>query len=503
MSAGVGEGTSPKSRPAGPCALVIFGAAGDLTRRLLLPSLYNLARNGLLSEQFAVIGVARASLSRGEFIDQVRRAMPEVENGPAFDWLVSRLYYVRTDFNDRDGYIRLAQALEDADRRHGTAGNYLFYLATAPEYFLEVPQLLGSAGLLEQSDGRWRRIVVEKPFGRDLASARELNRGLAKLADEEQVYRIDHYLGKETVQNILVLRFANGIFEPVWNRRYIEHVQITVAEKVGVELRGGYYDHTGALRDMMPNHLLQLLTLTAMEPPSSFSPAALHDEQVKVLSAIPLGARDCGLCAVRAQYAAGFVDGRAVPGYREEPRVAPDSRTETYVAMKLAIDNWRWAGVPFYVRTGKRLAARDTEVVIQFRKAPLTLFRSVSATLPAANRLHIHVQPEEKISLQFAAKVPGPTVTVRPVEMRFCYRDYFGRENRTGYETLLYDAMAGDASLFKRADMIEAGWSVVEPLLQAWEDPLTPLAFYPAGSEGPEAADDLLRRDGYEWMPLK
>ncbi len=504
MSAGDGDGASSKPRPVGPCALIIFGAAGDLTKRLLLPSLYNLARDGLLPEQFAVIGVARAPLSREEFIAQVRRGMPEEEASAAVGWLLSRLQYVQADFNEQAGYSRLATELEDADRTHGTAGNYLFYLATAPEHFLVVTERLGSEGLLTQTNGRWRRIVVEKPFGRDLGSARELNRGLSRIAGEEQIYRIDHYLGKETVQNILVLRFANGIFEPVWNRRYVEHVQITVAEAVGVELRGGYYDHTGALRDMVPNHLLQLLTLTAMEPPSSFSPAALQNEQVKVLGAIPaLGARECGLCAVRAQYTTGALDGGPVPGYREEPRVAPDSGTETYVAMKLAIDNWRWAGVPFYIRTGKRLAARNTEVVIQFRKAPLTLFRTASVTLPSANRLHIHIQPEENISLQFAAKVPGPTVTVRPVEMRFCYRDYFGRENRTGYETLLYDAMTGDASLFKRGEMIEAGWSVVEPLLQAWENPLTPLSFYPAGSAGPEAANELLRRDGYEWMPLK
>ncbi len=479
---GSGDST-PKA--AGPCALVIFGAAGDLTKRLLLPSLRNLESAGLLPEQFAVVGVARQALSEQQFRERFTG-----------DPLAPRLHYVQADFSDQDGYARLAEKLAEIDRTQGTAGNYLFYLATAPEYFLDVTNRLASAGLLQQEGGRWRRVVVEKPFGYDLDSARALNAGLAKVAGEEQIYRIDHYLGKETVQNILVLRFANGIFEPIWNRRYIEHVQITVAETVGVELRGGYYDRTGALRDMVPNHLLQLLTLTAMEPPSSFSPPALHSEQLKVFAAVPqLGTKDCGLCTVRAQYEAGS----AGAAYRQEPRVVPDSSTETYVAMKLAVDNWRWAGVPFYLRTGKRLAARKTEVVVQFRKAPLTLFRHASVTLPSANRLRIRIQPEESISLEFAAKVPGPAVTVRPVEMRFCYRDYFGRESRTGYETLLYDAMVGDASLFKSGSMIEAGWSIVEPVLKAWEHPLAPLSFYPAGSEGPEAANELLRRDGYDW----
>ena len=497
-----------KPEPAGPCTLVIFGVGGDLAKRLLFPALCNLRQEGRLPEEFAVVGFGRTSLSEEQLREKMRQTLRDADgefsgNPAVIDWVVSRLSFVQSDFTNPEGYQQLAAKLREIDQTRRTGGNYLFYLATAPEFFLEVAQRLGQAGLLDQSNGRWRRVVVEKPFGRDLASARELNRELTKVAREEQIYRIDHYLGKETVQNILVFRFANGIFEPIWNRRYIDHVQITVAETLGVETRGGYYDHTGALRDMVPNHLLQLLALTAMEPPSAFSAAALRSEQVKVLYAMPpLGERDCGLCTVRGQYGTGSLDGSAVPGYRQEARVAPDSRTETYVAMKLAVDNWRWAGVPFYLRTGKRLSARGTEVAIQFRKAPLTLFRTASVTLPQANRLVIHIQPEESISLEFAAKAPGPEVTVSPVAMRFCYRDFFGFKNRTGYETLLYDAMVGDVSLFKRGDMIEAGWSIIDPVLKAWEQGTGELHPYPAGTDGPDAAQELLRRDGHEWRPL-
>ncbi len=488
---------APKPERAGPCALVIFGASGDLTKRLLFPSLYNLARDGLLPEGFAVIGFARQPNDdesfRGQFRSAVRANCDNTDAG-VLEWLAARLYYVQSDFAEQPGYVQLAARLAEMDRTHGTNRNCLFYLATAPEFFLEVAQRLGRAGMLAEMDGRWRRLVVEKPFGNDLDSAGRLNHDLLRVAGERQIYRIDHYLGKETVQNILVLRFANGIFEPIWNRRYIRYVQITVAEKLGVEQRGGYYDQKGALRDMVPNHLLQLLSLTAMEPPSSFSPMALHNEQAKVLEAIPpSGKKSCGLCTVRAQYR----------GYREEERIAPDSGTETYVAMKLAVDNWRWAGVPFYLRTGKRLATRRTEVVVQFSDAPLTLFRNASATLPSANRLVIRIQPEENIALEFSAKQPGPYITVRPVQMRFCYQDYFGVQSRTGYETLLYDAMIGDSSLFKRGDVIEASWAVVDPVLKAWEHPLEPLSLYDPGSEGPEQAAELLRRDGYEWAPLK
>ncbi len=497
-----------KPAPAGPCTLVIFGVDGDLAKRLLFPALCNLMQEGRLPEEFAVVGFGRTSLSEEQLREKMRQNLHDADgefsgNPAVIDWVVSRLSFVQSDFTNPDGYQQLAAKLREIDQTRRNGGNYLFYLATAPEFFLDVTQHLGKAGLLDQANGQWRRVVVEKPFGRDLESARELNRELTKVAREEQIYRIDHYLGKETVLNILVLRFANGIFEPIWNRRYIDHVQITVAETLGVETRGGYYDHTGALRDMVPNHLLQLLSLTAMEPPSAFSAAALRSEQVKVLYAVPpLGERDCGLCTVRGQYEAGNLMGSAVPGYRQEARVAPDSQTETYVAMKLAVDNWRWAGVPFYLRTGKRLSARRTEVAIQFRKAPLTLFRTASVTLPQANRLVIHIQPEESISLEFAAKAPGPEVTVSPVAMRFCYRDFFGFKNRTGYETLLYDAMMGDASLFKRGDMIEAGWGIIDPVLKAWEQGAGDLHPYAAGTDGPDAARELLSRDGHEWRPL-
>jgi glucose-6-phosphate 1-dehydrogenase len=497
-----------KPERAGPCILVIFGVGGDLAKRLLFPALCNLAQEGLLPEEFGVVGFGRTGLSEEQLRERMRQNLREAAGDfsadPAMiEWLVSRLSFVRSDFADPAGYEQLAVKLREIDQSRATGGNYLFYLATAPEFFLDVTQCLGQAGLLDQANGPWRRVVVEKPFGRDLESARQLNRDLTKVAQEEQIYRIDHYLGKETVLNILVLRFANGIFEPIWNRRYIDHVQITVAETLGVETRGGYYDHTGALRDMIPNHLLQVLALTAMEPPSAFSAAALRSEQVKVLYAVPpLGARDCGTCVVRAQYGAGSIEGSPVSGYREEERVTPDSRTETYVAMKLAVDNWRWVGVPFYLRTGKRLAQRRTEVAIQFRKAPLTLFRTSSITLPQANRLVIHIQPEESISLEFAAKVPGPEVTVAPVAMRFCHRDFFGYQRRTGYETLLFDAMIGDASLFKRGDMIETGWNIIDPVLKAWEQGAGDLHFYPAGTDGPEAARELLRPDGQEWRPL-
>jgi glucose-6-phosphate 1-dehydrogenase len=465
--------------PADPCTLVIFGASGDLTRRLLLPSLANLAQDGLLPEEFSIIGLARSA------------SPPDAQGAGALE-------YIAGDLDDDGAWDRLVAALA----RRGT-GNYLFYLAIAPELFFNVADRLAARGLMTEQDG-WRRLVVEKPFGTDLASARALNERLLAIMREEQIYRIDHYLGKETVQNILVFRFGNGIFEPIWNRRYIDHVQITVAEALGVEMRGGYYEQTGALRDMVPNHLFQILTLTAMEPPSSLEPSALHNEQVKVLAAIePLAVDDAGITTVRAQYDAGQIDGAPVPGYRDEPRVRAHSSTETYAAFKLSLDNWRWAGVPFYVRTGKRLAAKHSEVVIEFKQPPLALFRQASMAPPEPNQLVIAIQPDETITLRMSAKVPGPDVTASPVEMRFNYDDHFGGDHhQTGYETLLYDAMTGDRSLYKRADVIEAGWAVVDQIVRGWSEGHCGLARYPAGAQGPAAADEMLARDGRRWRAL-
>ncbi len=355
--------------------------------------------------------------------------------------------------------------------------------------------------MTEQTNGHWRRVVIEKPFGRDLDSARALNRDIRKVLTEDQIYRIDHYLGKETVQNILVFRFSNGIFEPIWNRRYIDHVQITVAETLGVEQRGGYYDQAGALRDMVPNHILQLVTLTAMEPPVSFGADAVRDEQAKILHALqPRVPEDVLARTVRGQYGEGVVDGSVVPAYRAEANVRPDSNTETYVACKLAIDNWRWADVPFYLRTGKRMAKRVTEVAIQFRRAPFVLFRDTSVGPLSPNLLVMHIQPDEGISLRFGAKVPGPILDLGAVNMDFRYTDYFGSEPSTGYERLLYDCMIGDATLFQRADMVEAGWAVVQPVLDVWTAlPARNFPNYPAGSWGPKEADDLMARDQRQW----
>ncbi|HEV3331085.1 MAG TPA: glucose-6-phosphate dehydrogenase [Bryobacteraceae bacterium] len=494
-------------KPAGPCVLVIFGITGDLAARLLVPALYNLASTGLLPDNFAIAGFALPETTeeqlRDKLVNDLRTTIGPEADQTIIDRLMSSLRFVGSDFESPSGWQQLHEVLAEQDRTHQTCSNYLFYLATAPELFLPLVQHLAQEGLLKEEGGKWRRVIIEKPFGHDLESARELNRQLLAVVREEQIYRIDHYLGKETVQNIMVFRFANGIFEPIWNRRYVDHVQITVAESLGVEQRGRYYDHTGALRDMIPNHLVQVLALIAMEPASSFTATAFRNEQVKVLDSVPpIVPDECAACVVRGQYTAGIVEGRPVPGYRSESYVNPHSVTGTFAALKLAVDNWRWAGVPFYLRTGKRMSKRSTQVVVQFRKPPLTVFRT-GPSLPQPNCLVIGIQPQESISIEFEAKVPGPGLVTSPVGMHFDYRDHFHIENRTGYETLLYDAMIGDSSLFKRADMIEGGWAIVQPILDAWAAGHGgELHEYQAGTDGPVAADLMLDRDGRRWRKV-
>jgi glucose-6-phosphate 1-dehydrogenase len=488
-----------------PCAMVIFGAAGDLTRRKLIPALYNLAKNELLSREFAVVGVARAPMSTEDFrkkaSEDIKEFGTDVVDPDVWEWFVRRMYYLAGNFNDKNLYPQLKDLLDKADRDHSTHDNHLYYMATGADYFGPVVEQLAAVGLMEEPNHSWRRVIIEKPFGHDLDSARALNQQLLRVATEQQIYRIDHYLGKETVQNILALRFANGIFEPIWNRRYIDHVQISVAETVGVEQRGSYYDKAGALRDMVPNHIMQLISLTAMEPPVSFRADAVRDEQAKILHAIqPLSSEEVLSKTVRGQYGEGVVHGQRVPAYRAEDDVPADSRTETFVAMKLQIDNWRWADVPFYLRTGKALPAHNTHIVIQFRRAPFDLFRDTPVDTLMPNQLVLHIQPEEGISLQFAAKVPGPAMRLGAVDMSFEYSDYFGQQPSTGYERLLHDCMIGDATLFQRADMVEAGWCVVSPALDVWKA-LPPRNFpnYAAGAWGPKEADELLERDGRRW----
>ena len=502
------ETQQQRIRPADPCVMVIFGASGDLTKRMLLPSLYHLAKKKLLPAEFALLGCAIDEMSQDDFRNRVRSDLREFGGAPDnckfCDWLLERLYYLSGDFQKPEIYQRMKSLLADVDKQHGTNGSYFYYLATTPTLIGPIVEQLGAAGLAEETDGRWRRVVIEKPFGHDEDSARALNVQIGKVLAERQIYRIDHYLGKETVQNILVFRFSNGIFEPIWNRRYIDHVQITVAETLGVEQRGGYYDHAGALRDMVPNHILQLVSLTAMEPPISFQADAVRDEQAKILHAIqPPSPEDVLTRAVRGQYGDGMIDSKSVQAYRHEPNVAPDSNTETFVALKLAIDNWRWADVPFYIRTGKRLANRVTEVAIQFRRAPFVLFRDTPVERLTPNLLVLHIQPDEGISLRFGAKIPGIQVDVGAVNMDFRYQDYFGNEPSTGYERLLYDCMTGDATLFQRADMVEAGWRVVQPVLDVWKA-LPPRNFpnYKSGSWGPKEADDLMARDRRQWRSV-
>ena len=501
--AGTSNHTGP-GRPGDPCIMVIFGASGDLTKRKLIPALYNLAKDNLLSKEFALVGIARNELTSEQFRDMIGKEIGEYAttkvNPDLWHWLARRIYYFAGDFDDAAAYDKLRDLLAQIDKEHGTRGNYFYYLATSPSFFAPIVKQLGASGLVTEETG-WRRVIIEKPFGRNYDSAVALNKDIRQVLNEKQIYRIDHYLGKETVQNILVFRFANGIFEPIWNRRYIDHVQITVSETVGVEQRGGYYDKAGTLRDMVPNHIFQLISLTAMEPPISFDADVVRDEQAKILKAIPPPTDEEVLVrTVRGQYGEGVQDGVKVPAYRAEPMVAQDSRTETFVAMKLYIDNWRWADVPFYLRTGKRLPKRATQIAIQFKRAPFVLFRKTAVDQLEPNRLVLHLQPDEGISLSFSAKVPGPVVQIGDVNMNFNYTDYFNATPQTGYERLLYDCMLGDATLFQRSDMVETAWHVVAPILDVWEA-LPPRRFpnYAAGTWGPHEADELLAKDQRHW----
>ena len=493
-------------KPAGPCVFVLFGAGGDLTKRKLIPALLNLGKAGLLPENFAVLGVSVDDLTLEEFRNQVSEFLPtDKESAEKSEWLRQRLFYQQGDFNDPNTFARLRDLLGRMDAEHHTQGNYLFYLATAPKFFASIVQQLGSAGLSRQDETHWRRVVIEKPFGHDLESAKTLNRDIKSVLLENQIYRIDHYLGKETVQNILVFRFDNAIFEPIWNRRYIDHVQITNAESVGVERRGGYFDTAGTLRDMVPNHVMQLLSLIGMESPVSFDADAVRNEQAKVLHSIqPLDSEDVLQRSVRGQYGEGVVGSESVPAYRSEAGVAPESRTETYVALKLNIENWRWAGVPFYLRSGKRLAKRHTEITIQFKRIPFVLLRNAPFHKLHTNSLVIQIQPVEGISLSFGAKIPGPLLRVGTVNMSFDYSEYFRAEAYTGYEVLIYDCMIGDATLFQRADMVEAGWSVVDPILDVWKA-LPPRKFpnYASGTWGPVEADRLMELDERQWRKIE
>lgn len=492
-----------------PNAVVIFGASGDLTRRKLVPALYNLELEGLLPNGFAVMGLARRPIPEGAFREQMLANVNAFSrSGPAqaevWEAFAPKLHYCSGRFDDPETYRHLADKLLTLDGEHGTAGNRLFYLATAPEYFPVIIEQLGAAGLNDSPSGGWAHIIIEKPFGRDLATARQLNRTVQAVFREEQVYRIDHYLGKETVQNILMFRFANGIFEPVWNRNYVDHVQITVAEAVGVEGRGGYYDSAGVIRDMIQNHMLQLLTLVAMDPPVSFDANAVRDEKVKVLRAIrPILPTEVDQYAVRGQYTAGSVGGKPVPGYREEPSVSPRSVTETFLALKLQLGSWRWAGVPFYLRSGKRLPKRSTEIAIQFKQVPLSLFGRSNEGAIEPNLLALNIQPDEGISLRFNSKVPGAIVQTRPVTMDFRYGTSFGVPAPEAYERLILDCMLGEAALFTRDDEVDAAWSFVNRLLDGWgRQRVEQLPVYAAGTWGPAEAHQFIEADGRRWRRL-
>jgi glucose-6-phosphate 1-dehydrogenase len=494
-----------------PCTMVICGATGDLTERKLGPALYNLLLGGFLPPEFTVVGFARREMTDDAFREHLRQGVDRYSrNRPIkesiWESFAQGIHYHHGSFDDPEAWGSLSKLLDRIDRDRGTAGNRLFYLAVPPTLYPVIVHELGDAGLASsaaEENGRrgWSRVIVEKPFGFDLASARQLNAEIRHVFREDQIYRIDHYLGKETVQNLAVFRFGNGLFEPIWNRRYIDSVQITVSETVGVEGRGEFYDETGALRDIVQNHALQLLAMFAMEPPVEFRASDLRDEKLKVLRAVrTMSPEDVAQNVVRGQYVSGWVEGHKLPSYRDEPEVRPDSEAETFVALKLEIGSWRWAGVPFYLRTGKALPTRVTEVAVQFKSPPLALFERVGAPQPEPNILAVRIQPDEGILLRFGAKVPGPGMQIRSVNMDFRYGYSFAVDSPDAYETLLLDAMVGDPSLFTRNDEVERAWEILEPILNAWAAGAGgPLHFYGAGSWGPPAADELLERGGRSW----
>ncbi len=507
-----------QARPADPCAMVIFGASGDLTKRLVLPALYNLMCTKVLPENFALIGVARTEESADSWLSHLYDTLKSfVGNANSeFDidhiddavWqrLAGKMSYIQGDLTKPELYDKIRAALGEAEKTHGTGGNAIFYLAVADRFFGTVVEQLGKAKLTDQTEDQndkhrfWRRVVIEKPFGHSLDSARALNASILRTLQEDQIFRIDHFLGKDAVQSIMAFRFANGLFEPIWNRDRIDHVQITVAETVGVEKRGKFYEATGALRDMVPNHMFTLLSMVAMEPPTGFDAASIRAKKTEVLAAMPAVKP---ACAVRGQYGAGTELGKTVKAYRQEPDVAPDLHIETYVAMRLEIDNWRWAGVPFYIRTGKHMSQRISEIAIRFKQAPYAAFQDTPVDSLRPNWLVLRIAPNEGISLQFEVKRRGPVVDLAAVKMDFRYDDWFPKEPNVGYETLLYDVMIGDPTLFMRADMVEQAWRVVQPALDAWASEKTDVPGYDSGSSGPKAADELLAHDGGRvWRPV-
>ncbi len=491
-------------RTAEPCVIVIFGATGDLTKRKLIPALFRLSQQQLIPAEFAIVATARQQLSDQEFRARMREALAQFADEPVdeSEWqsFASGIFYVQGDFGDPATYSRLKETLEVIDGKRDTQGNRVYYLATAPEYFGPIARHLGDAQL-SGSKG-WVRLIVEKPFGSDLESARKLNIELSSVFSEEQIFRIDHYLGKETVQNLLVFRFANNIFEPLWNRQYIDHVQVTNAETIGVEGRGAFYDKVGVVRDMLQNHVFQVLSLIAMEPPVTLSAKDVRDEKAKAMRAVrPIPKDRVHEFAVRGQYGPGYVLGEAVVGYREEPGVGPESSTETFAAVKLLFDNWRWADVPFYLRSGKRLQKRVTEIAIQYKEPPHRLFTDTESPLEP-NVLVIRIQPNEGITLRFGAKLPGQSMRIRWVNMDFRYGSSFGVKPPEAYERLLLDCMLNDSTLFARWDMVERGWEIVTPILEAWSEPAPEFPNYEAGTWGPEAAFGLIERDGRSWRKL-